>query len=200
LNASEQNAGMVSDRLCSQCGSKSPIVQVALHLLCVDCHLKFQQAQRIAQDELARTLNWLAAVAESQVGLNDTVLPRIEITKPIVHSGPMALNNPNVQDSIVGVINPGEIERLDLAMSDIRAGGNKELSEVLQQLTQAVLDATDIADAQRKVLEHISFLATQAILPKRERQASVGKIVTANLERILNASASLATLVPLAIP
>lgn len=155
---------------------------------------------RIQQDEHARTMNFLLGQMEAQVGLSG-LFPRIEIPEQITHSGPMTLNNINVKDSVVGTINTGDIERLDLAMSNVRAGGEKDLADVLQRLTQSVLDATDIAAADRQeLLECLSHLAGQAVIPKNERQLSLGRRILSDLERLLSAAASLTTLVPFTIP
>jgi hypothetical protein len=113
----------------------------------------------------------------------------------------MTLNNISVRDSVVGAVNTGEIERLDLAMTNVRVAGDRVVADGLEQLTQAILDAEDVTAAQRKeMLEAMSYLAEQAVLPDGERQKSLGRRVLKTLSELLSASASLATLVPTLIP
>jgi hypothetical protein len=69
----------------------------------------------------------------------------------------------------------------------------KDLTE--QKLTQAIADATDLQIAQKnEVLEHLSYLAAQAVLPKAQRQNSIGKSIIHGLERLLAASSNLVSL------
>jgi hypothetical protein len=55
--------------LCTQCLTRPPIWKLEDHLLCVDCHLKFMQAQRIQFEQNARRLNFLADHMDSTIGL-----------------------------------------------------------------------------------------------------------------------------------
>jgi hypothetical protein len=87
--------------LCTQCRARPAIWRLEDHLLCVDCHLKFMQAQQIQFEQQARMINFLSDHMESMVGLPG-ISPRIALPKPIVHTGAMTLNNINVRDSVVG--------------------------------------------------------------------------------------------------
>jgi hypothetical protein len=191
----------MSKVLCTQCGLKPPIVQrEGGHLLCVDCNLKFVQAFQIQQHESAKSINHLLEMAEARVGLTG-VLPRIQTSEPIIHSGDLTFNNISVEGSVVGAINTGELHKLDLAMTDISASGNAQLARYLQALTQAVVNSRDIADDNKnEAVEILSYLSSQAILPKDQRQTSLGKTVLSKLETLLNTSASLATLLNLVLP
>jgi hypothetical protein len=158
------------------------------------------QAQQIQFEQNARFLNFLAEHMDSSVGLPG-FSPRISLPQPIVHTGAMTLNNINVRDSVVGAVNTGQIKRLDLAMTNVRVAGDRRVAEGLKQLTQAILDAEDITEAQRKeMLEAMSYLAEQAVLPDSERQKSLGRRVLGTLNQLLNASASLATIAPILTP
>jgi len=186
--------------LCTQCRARPPIWSLGDHFLCVDCYLKLMQAQQIQADQSAPMINFLIDQMDSRVGLPG-FSPKIAMPQPIVHAGDMTLNNISIRDSVVGAVNTGEIERLDLAMTNVRAAGNSELANTLKELTQAILDAEDVTEAQRKeMLEAMSYLATQAVLPDSERQKSFGARAIRTLKELLGVSGSLATLAQIAIP
>jgi hypothetical protein len=132
---------------------------------------------------------------EATVGMQG-LLPRIAIPRPAsVQTGPVTLNNIHVNESVVGVINTGSIKQLDLAMDNIRKQGAADVADAVQRLSQAVLDASDLDPSQKKdAVEHLTFVAEQAALPKEQRQSAVGKAVVGGLERLLNASASITSL------
>lgn len=187
--------------LCTQCGLKPPIlVREGGHLLCVDCNLKFVQAFQIQQHESAKMINHLHEMAEARLGLTG-VFPRIQTSEPIIHSGALTFNNISVEGSVVGAINTGELHKLDLAMTDISASGNPMLAGHLQALTQAVVNSPDIPDDQKnEAVEILSYLSSQAVLPKDQRKSSIGKTVLSKLETLLNTSASVTTLLSLVLP
>jgi len=182
---------------CGQCGKKAMMQVEGGHLLCLDCYEKWQNLLLRQNEELARVYNHLLDQAEAVVGLPG-IYPRIRTAeRTIVNTGPMNFNNISVKDSVVGVINTGQVQQLDVAVDVVRDGGQKELADALQKLSQAVLDAPDLAAAQKnEAIEHLSFLAEQAALPKEKRQSSIGKIVITGLERVVNAAASVSTLWP----
>ena len=71
----------------------------------------------------------------------------------------------------------GEIDRIELALNNVRAGGgagDESLANALQKLTQAVLrDQAMSSEAREAALEALSYLSTQAALPQEERQKSL---------------------------
>jgi hypothetical protein len=169
--------------------------------LCVDCNLKFQQAQALIHQRHATMVNFLLGEAESVVGLPG-LYTRMEIPKPTnIRTGPMTFNNITVSKSVVGAINTGSIQELDVAMDQVRVGGYPEVAGALKLITQAVLDAQDLTPkSKNEILEHLSFVGTQATLPQDNRHKAVGCTVLETVERLLNASASAAALWPMAKP
>ncbi len=119
--------------------------------------------------------------------------PRLEIPRPAAASpGPITFNNIHVDRRVVGAINTGEIQKLDVSLSHIKQGGEEELLNVLKQLTEAILNdpAFPVSDKNAAV-EHLTYLAEQAELPKANRKISTAKTVLAGLERLLSGSANL---------
>ena len=167
------------------------------HLLCLHCSATWQRMLREQMADQIRMVNYITAEMEAIVGLPGT-MPRIELpAPPVVHTGAMTLNNIHVNDSVVGVINTGQVRQLDVAVDAIRDAGGGPLAEALRILSQAVLDTEELAPEQkREAVEHLAFLAEQAVLPKDQRQRSIGKVVIGALAEVLNAAASAVTLWP----
>ncbi len=172
------------------------------HPLCLHCYSLRQEMLQRQIDSSARMINYLHDMFDDIAGLPPSPRPRLEVGTPVtVRTGPMTLNNVTVKDSVVGAINQGQIHRLDVAMDNVRAGGDAGLAEVLKVLTQTVVDAPDLAAGPKnEAVEHLSYVAEQAQVPNEQRSRAVGKTVLIALERLLNASASVAALWSVAKP
>ena len=107
--------------------------------LCVDCNLKLAQAQQIRDRGLKQQANFLIDQMEARVGMPG-VLPRYEIDTPVIHQGPMNFHNINVDRGVVGAINTGNVEKMEVALNDIHANNqDPQLENSLKQFTEAVL-------------------------------------------------------------
>jgi hypothetical protein len=183
---------------CSQC-DKPALYQSGGHLFCLACYTKVEQ---IRQNEIASNMamiNYLGNHMEYSV-FGGTP-PRLEIPQPSVNVGPATFHNIHVDHSVIGAINTGEVQKLDVALSNIRNGGDEELHGVLTRLTEAIVnDMSFQTSAKNEALEHLSFLAEQAKLPKDNRKSATARIVFAGLERLLSVSANLAQLLSVAQP
>lgn len=179
---------------CSQCGNNA-MYEVEGHLLCLQCAKVWQDMLRGQIEDQVRALNFLHEEMEMITGMPG-VLPRYELPKPpTINTRRITLNNIQVSDSVVGVINTGQIEKLDVAVDAVRDAGQEQLADALQKLSQAVVDAPDLLPQQKdEAVEHLAFLAEQASMPKERRQRSVAKTVIVGLEHVLNAAASVVTL------
>ncbi len=181
---------------CGQCERKAMFQVEGDHLLCLHCWIAWQRALREGMAEKARVINYLTEQMEMTAGLPG-LLPRLQVPEPApsIYTGAMTFNNIRVSDSVVGVINTGQVQQLDVALDVIRDAGQPNLAEALRNLSQAVVDARDLDPAQKdEAIEHLTFLAEQAVLPQDQRQRSVGRTVLRALERLLNAAASVMTL------
>jgi len=175
--------------MCSQCG-KPAVAQVGQLLLCVDCLYKWQQVMNAQFAHQASLLNVMAQLTELHTGF---AVPRMQI--PEAPGAPVTLNNIRLDKSVVGVINTGEIAKLDLAMSRIQTEGNAELSKALREFTQAILDTKELRPEQKNdTIEHVSFLATQSELPKDQQQTSLIRTVMGAVERTVTNVGALASL------
>jgi len=164
------------------------------HSLCLDHYLKFQQASQIQDAIDANYLNFLLDEADFITGLPRTG-PRYRVAQPIIHQGTMNFQNIKIEKSNIGAFNAGEIRKLDVMMNVINQKGNSELVKAIKEFTEAVIASTD-ADRRLKneLIEQISFLSTQAALPKEKRHPSVVSSVLKGIKDALTSSAALAML------
>jgi hypothetical protein len=163
---------------CSQCG-KPAVVMVGEGLpLCVDCNLKLAQAQEIRDRALKEEANYLVDQMEAVSGISG-VLPRYKIRTPVVHQGPMNFHNINVDRSVVGAINTGNVEKMEVALNEIHAHNtNPELEDSLKQFTETVLkDASLSAQNKDEIVEQLTALAAEAAKPKESRSAGAVRAV-----------------------
>ncbi|SRR5712692_1928128 len=161
---------------CSQCG-KPAVVLMGDHPVCVDCNLKIAQANQIRDRMLRQRHNDLIAQAEAVTGLYG-VIPRYDLAEPVIHHGPITLHNIKVDGSVVGVINTGDVERIDSALTNIEMSGNAELQKVLREFTQAVLNQQGMDTLLRnEILEQLAVLTSQVTLPTHERKHGVVKAI-----------------------
>ena len=99
---------------CNQCG-KPAVVTVRDNPLCVDCYLKLQQAKLQQDVMLKEHYNRLIGDAEALTGLSG-VMPRYKIEQPVIHQGALTLHNIKVDPSVVGAINTGDVEPIEVAL------------------------------------------------------------------------------------
>jgi hypothetical protein len=144
---------------------------------------------------LAEMTNFLYAQAESIVGLPGT-LPRFPMPEPpTVLAGPTTFNNFQIDRSVIGSINTGIIEQLDVALENVSIAGDEEVTKAFKELGQAILNARDLKPEDKELAaNYLSVLANMAALPKNQPLKDLGMAALAGLERIINLSASLATL------
>ena len=147
---------------CGQCG-KTAIVQINDVPLCVDCNLKFEQAQELYIQRERAELDHLADQMEYMTGVSGAI-PRYGRPQRPVQTGPVTFNNIHVDRSIVGAINTGAIAKLDVAMTGAHNMGGRaeELATALRNLTQAVLDSAALQiETKNEIIEDLAFILEQ---------------------------------------
>jgi len=178
---------------CSQC-RKVAIVSVNGTPLCVSCFLEFQQAIQMQDNRLVNQMNFLLDMAETTAGVSG-VLPRFEVPQTMVHTGPIKFNNINIDRSVVGLINTGEVQQIDVSVSHIKTSGNEELAKALTEFTEAVTaeHSLDI-NLKNQLIEQISFLASQLTQPKEKRKSGLVKAVLIGVKETICTISSLLTI------
>jgi|CXWL01.1.fsa_nt_gi hypothetical protein len=176
---------------CGQCGRPAFYKASNGVLLCIDCNWKVQQ---IAAGEFAHNaaeLNYLTEQMDYIAGLSGTP-PVYIIPQPTIHTGPVTNHNIRVDNSVIGTINTGQIKNLNVALDNIQNAGSPDLASALQKLTEAVLASSELPPEQRTAaVEHLSYIANQAALPKDKRQPAIGTSILEGFERIIRVSSGL---------
>ena len=143
--------------------------------LCLDCNLKFQQAQDMQMRRHAEYMNFLAGQIEMSLGMHGFI-PRYHVQQPIIHQGEYKLNNININNSIVGSVNTGTVQSIDVSLSVIKKHGDNEIAQAIKEITEKIIQSTQLDDSQRnEVLEQLSFISEQITKPKEQRSASLLK-------------------------
>jgi hypothetical protein len=160
-------------------------------LFCLDCNLKFQQAADMIQRRNAEMINYLTGQIESHFGMYG-MFPRYKITPPLIHQGEIKLNNINVNNSVVGAINTGVVQSIDISLSVIKNQGDIEIVKVIKDLTEEVLQSKKMEDDKKnEILEQLSFISEQLSKPKESRIWSVIKPVFATIGSALSGFSNL---------
>jgi hypothetical protein len=174
---------------CSQCG-KPAVAQTANgNPLCVDCLYKLQQVYNTQFAQMASVLNHLLGIVELHTGFGT---PLVQVPPPMGNPQ-VTLNNITLNQSVVGAINTGEVQKLDVMMSRIRLEGDTQFATALQRFTQAVVDSDELTPEDKNtILEQLSFLTTQHEVPLEQRQRAVGKTVISGIANAIVTAGGLA--------
>ena len=178
---------------CSQC-ARQAMYDINGHLLCLEHRtMLVQSAQQSQRDNMAM-MNYLRDQINETFGLPPSQT-RIQVPQDIINHAPVTYNHINVSDSVVGSINTAQVGRIDVAMNRIANGGNEEVANAIKSLTEAVLSSKEVDSGIRdQLIEQLSFLAEQAVLPKAQQQKSVIGIVLETTATTIGAIASLSAL------
>jgi hypothetical protein len=125
---------------CGQCG-KPAVGRAGGVPLCVDCYYRLAVAQTLQFRTAAIEVNAAAAQIDFVSGLRN-LTPRMQV--PDLPPAPLTLNHIRVDRSTVGAINTDEVAKIDVSITVLEQAGNKDVSEALKNLTQTIVDATDM--------------------------------------------------------
>lgn len=184
----------MSQNKCNQCSTPA-VWDIKGIYLCINCYATLQQANYLQFAQLASTYNAVLEDFYETAGLPITG-GKVQIPMPTtINAGETTFNNIRVNDSVVGSINTGNVQKLDVSVSAMRAENRENLANAIQQLTEAILNTSDLEpDSKDSALECLSFLSDQAITPEAERKTTVGKTIIPTLENILLKSERIAKL------
>jgi hypothetical protein len=112
---------------------------------------------------------------------------------PIVQDfGAKMFHNVHVSNSTIGVVNTGNIESVDVAITALRNHGSANVAEAFRNLSQALLDSTDVPRATRdEALQLLDAIASESVLPAERRRAAVARPLLTRLKEIVGPIASL---------
>jgi hypothetical protein len=179
---------------CSQC-NRPAVGQLGNgQPLCVEHYSMISAAMSEQQRNNMAMMNYYRDQIHETFGLPPPDA-RINIPRPIINQSPVTYNNISIDRSVVGAVNTAQVDRIDVAMDNIKNGGNDEINKAIKALTEAVIKSSELEGKERKQLvEELAFLAEQAALPKAERQKSVVGMVLKAMPLSFAVAADLTTL------
>jgi len=161
--------------------------------LCLDCNLKSTQIAQIQNDMLQKEMNYLTDCMEMTAGISIGA-PRFPEKKTINVQG-VNLNNIKINNSTVGVVNTGNIESVDISVTSLTNGGQKELAEAIKLIIESVLSNQELEKKNRdEIIEILSILSSEATAPKEKRHNSSMSILVNRLSTLLSLATSLSSL------
>lgn len=180
---------------CHQCGRRAVVgiqeVETgAVLVLCVDCNLKWEQAETMKFTRLASAANRSAASLESSLGIP---VARFQVPRVPLSGLPVTMNNINIAGDLLGVLNTGSVQTVNNSVTAIRNAGDNELAEQLARFVESVARTRELPDAQKRaVVELVSIAASEATVPKSERRSTAMLRVLADIATIVATAATLA--------
>ena len=162
---------------CSQC-DRLAIETVNDTPLCVSCHYQFIVTQTLICRNYAIGLNYFSAEMDSITGLRLSNPMQV----PDIPKGPFILNNIKVDNSVVGSINTGNVEKIDVSISVLKGAGNKEASAALKTLAEAIANSPAVPDADKDMmLDQVAYLSEQAVVAAKDRRPGVIRAAFASI-------------------
>lgn len=157
---------------CGQCG-KPAVVALSDVQLCVNCYHRLEVARTLSFRLNAISLNH-AAEELDQVAPYGHRTPRMQV--PDIPRGPFVLNNIRVDNSVVGVINTGNVESIDVNISYLKTAGSEKLSEAIRCLAEAIANERSISTHDKDLLlDQVAFLSEQATSSAQDRRPGLIK-------------------------
>jgi hypothetical protein len=161
-----------SPRACGQCGKPSVIEMQGMGL-CVDCWHKLESARTMAFRLNATMVNFAADQMDDMSGL-----PRsgARIALPPAPRGPVIFNNIQVDNSVVGAINTGNVRTIDITLTHLHNAGNDKARDALKALIEAILSDHTLSDTQKNdLVEQVAFLSEQTVVAAKDRKPGLIK-------------------------
>lgn len=169
-------------RECSQC-DKQAVIAVGDAALCVECYYKYEVASTLAFRIQAIGLNHAIAEMDHITGLG---LRSPQMQVPDIPKGPIILNNIKVANSVVGSINTGTVQAIDVKITTLKNAGNEGLSNALSKLAEAITnDQSMPAPEKNDLLDQVSFLSEQAAAAAEDRRPG---LIKSTLSTVTNAA------------
>jgi len=156
--------------------------------LCIDHYTKFFNVIKQRDIMLKQEMNWLEDYMQYTIGLSPSP-PRYDVTQvhSTINTGDVVLNNISVDRSVIGVVNTGNVEKIDSAITIMKESGEEELSVAIQSLSEAVLTNQEAdSEVKKEILDILSVLSSQAVMPTDSRNSSAMQILIKRLGNLVN--------------
>jgi hypothetical protein len=164
--------------------------------LCLDCYSKYKSLKNIEFLQNVAMMNQAMDEMDAMVpfGPSGGRVPIKDIAKAMQKPSHV-YNNINVSNSQIGVLNTGDLAKIDAVITMSGGTDVEAIGESLRALTQALIDSTEMASVQKQeTLDLVNALATQVVGPKSERKPSVIMAIYKSIEERTKGFAALYTL------
>jgi hypothetical protein len=156
-------------------------------IMCLSCYSKFQTTNETTQRGLERMINYLNDSIDSTFGIPMSS-PRFPEPKPPVYMQNPTLNSLTIQDSVVGAVNQGSVQSMNVSLSNINQTNSKE-AQIVKAFTEMMLKSQELEKEQKEeILEQLTYLTTQLTKPKEKRNHPVIKAMITGITSILKGS------------
>lgn len=132
--------------------------------LCLDCYQKWQSIQNIQFLQNAAMMNQALDDMDEISGIPSAGgrIPVIALAKAIQKHH--VYNNISVTNSSVGVINTGDLAKIDAAITIAQGSDISAIGQQLKTLVQAVIDGNELVpSAKQEIIEMIETLSEQIV-------------------------------------
>jgi len=167
------------------------------HPLCVEHYAMLQDAVSKQNEGLERAINMLEGHIDV-VGLPRPTPSFPERKPPVVIHQPKIDNSIHIDRSVVGSVNTGTINSLDVSMSNINVS-NAPLAMSLKHFAEAVAKEGSLsAEQKQEILDQLSALTQEIEQPKERRRTGVVKTLMSGIKSSIQVAVTLDSLWSLA--
>jgi hypothetical protein len=132
--------------------------------LCMPCYEAFMRGSEIQSRQSERLINYLTGQMEMITGI-PLGAPRFPEPRPPIHFRPVT-NNIRVENSVVGAINTGQIQSLNVTISEL-SQLNPTLAKGLTDFSNAALNSAELSTEHREELVTLlQAVSAAAVKPK----------------------------------
>lgn len=177
---------------CNQCERPALYRMSDNTALCLDCNFKVSQIRYSEFLINAAMMNQTMDDMEMAVGMqmSNERIPVAELAKAA--QGKTVHNNIQIDRSSVGVINTGDVEKINAAITLTKETDAEEIGLKLKSLTQTVLDSNEFNNTSKnELIDLIQSLSEQIIGSHGGRKKSVAlSLLNGIEERVKNVSSA----------
>ena len=162
--------------------------------LCLECADKLQHIMNVQFLQSAAMSNMALDDMDAVVGAYGLPSARIPVRElALAMKGKTVLNNININNSTVGVLNTGDLARIDAVITLTKGTDAEVVGQHLTQLTEAVISSKELtAEQKQAILDLLHSLSEQVI---RERKPSVMRALLTAIKEPLQGLAAIVGIV-----
>jgi len=179
---------------CAQCSNEAIVEcgpENSRMRFCLACYQRLQQTVIATNQMYERQIDRLTDDMEMISGIS----LRPPRPQPIIHQGPVTTNFIHVDRSVVGSINTGTIQSLNVSLEKISLGGSDALSRCVKNFTEAVTAESSLTpEAKNSVVEQLAFVLEETQKPANTRKKSVALSAVKDIGMIVSTMNALHTL------